>query len=423
MGVESKGNGTAAAVVMVRGPAAVSVRGRCQLLGMDVSNQQIRVRVGKVLPFEPAPDCALGIDGGEWWEAGSPSAAGTSMWEGVAGRIVARCKRRAKPVSVMVVGATDVGKSTFCAYLANRALRAGIVPCVIIDGDIGQGDLAPPSALGAAVLRQPVADLRDAHTEFFEFVGDITPSSAGTARLVASKMRSLLRRTRGLSSLQIINTDGYVADGGAAYKRMLARALRPDVVVAIGGRREAPQLQPGPWLLLRARRGGHPAAAKSRSERIARRLDQYLRYVGQGSVTKSLDAVRFMHASGSSDAARRGGFVTAAPDEAEDGMFVALGTTTRTSAIPAVTAATASHGEKSWLQVVGFGIIDGIDKTAGTITIKTGLPPQRFDTICQSSILLLRGGMGGGEARIRERQEGDEEKRGAGPPVSETQGR
>lgn len=332
---------------MVRGPAAVSVRGRCQLLGMDVSGQRVPVKAGKVLPFEPEPDCALDIDGGEWWEeAGPSSAAGTSMWERVAGRVIARCRGRARPLSVMVIGATDMGKSTFCAYLANRALRAGIVPCVIVDGDIGQGDLAPPSALGAAILWQPVADLRDANTEFFEFVGDITPSSARIARLVASKMRSLKRRTQGLSCLQIINTDGYVADGGAAYKRMLAGAIRPDVVVAIGSRREAPQLQPGPWLLLRARRGGHPAAAKSRSERIARRLDQYLRYVGQGSVTKSLDAVRFVRASGgsrSSDAARHGGFAAASPDEAEQGdMFVALGT-----APVATTAAAARHGEKN----------------------------------------------------------------------------
>lgn len=366
---------------MVRGSASVQVRGACSVLGMDVSGLQVSVRAGKVLPFEPAQGCELGIDGGEWWEA-SPSAAGTSMWEWVAQRVIARCRqansRPAAAVIVMVVGATDTGKSTFCTYLANSALRANITPCVV-DGDIGQGDLAPPSALGAAVLRGPVTDLRDVNAEFFEFVGDISPSSAAVRRLVAGKMRALLGRTRRLARLQIINTDGYVAgDGGAAYKRMLARALRPDIVVALGrrgggrGGGTPPPLY-GPWLLLRARQGGHPASAKTRSERVGRRLDQYMRHVGHGSVTVDARAVRFarpVHAGSS-----------VSPAKVEEGTFVALA---------------AARG----MVVTGFGIIESVDADSMKATIRTCLPAQSFDTIYLGSVRLLDGA----EARISETQ-------------------
>lgn len=370
---------------MVRGPASVQVRGACSVLGMDVSGLQVRVRTGKVLPFEPAQGCELGIKGGEWWEA-SPSAAGTSMWEWVAQRIIARCmhasSRPAAAVIVMVVGATDTGKSTFCTYLANSALRANITPCVI-DGDIGQGDLAPPSALGAAVLRGPATDLRDVNAGFFEFVGDISPSSAATKRLVAGKMRALLGRTRRLARLQIINTDGYVAgDGGAAYKRMLVLALRPDIVVSLGrrgggrgrGRGTPPSLY-GPWLLLRARQGGHPAAAKTRSERVGRRLDQYTQHVGQGSVTVDTRAVRFARPG-------RAGSLVLPAKEVEEGTFVAL-------------------AAASGMVVTGFGIIESIDESGMAVTIRTALPAQSFDTVYLGSVRLLEGA----EVRINETQD------------------
>src|SRR5688500_17831705 len=121
---------------MVRGPATVGVEGRCSVLGMDVSGRQVAVRAGKALPFEAAQDCTLDIDGEAW--SADPSTAGTAMWKNVAQKILSGCS------VVMVAGGVDAGKSTFCTYLANAAISRGITPCVI-DGDIGQGDLAPPA--------------------------------------------------------------------------------------------------------------------------------------------------------------------------------------------------------------------------------------------------------------------------------------
>ena len=323
------------AVVMVRGPAAVRVKGRCHVLGMDISGRQVAVRVGKALPFEAGQDCALDIDGEAW--SADPSAAGTAMWKSAVQTMLSRHDAVAV---VIVTGEVDSGKSTFCAYLANVAISRGITPCVI-DGDIGQGDLAPPAAMGAAAMYAPVTDLRDVKARFFEFIGSNSP--AGNERLVAGRIRSLLGRTQNLAELHIINTDGYT---DIPYKRMLARTLRPDAMVVLGSRRLATELK-GPWQMIRAKSSWQ--ATKTYPERVGHRLEQFMHYVGEGYVTIAVDRVKFVYSS------------RLAPG-AMEGMFVGL-------------------GEKG--RVKGFGIIEGIGED---ITIKTSV--LHFTTIWLSGVSL-----------------------------------
>jgi len=49
---------------------------------------------------------------------------------------------------VMVVGPTDVGKSTLCKLLLNYAVRSGRQP-IYVDIDVGQGQITLPGAVGA----------------------------------------------------------------------------------------------------------------------------------------------------------------------------------------------------------------------------------------------------------------------------------
>ena len=334
-------------VTMVKGPAAVRVEGMCSVLGMDVSGMQVSVRPGKALPFEPEAGCWLDISGESW--PADPSRAGTSMWKRVAGRILA------KHVTVMLIGGTDTGKSTLSIYLANAALKAEIVPCVI-DGDIGQGDLAPPGAIGAAIVSAPAVDLRDVAASSVEFVGITSP--AGLERLVATRMLSMLSRMRGAASLFIVNTDGYVSDGGLRYKRMLARMIRPDIVVVIGRERKlAASMAHGPWLLLRARSACQ--ATKTRQDRIGRRVEQFMRYIGQEMVEKNIASLQFVYRG------RRLPAGCALQLLAQD-MFVALGSKGR---------------------VDGFGLVQGVD--ADNIMIKTAI--LDFSTLYLSDIAIRDG--------------------------------
>ena len=353
-------------VRMIKGPAKVVVKGACHVLGRDVSGQTVNVRAGKALPFEPGNrwctlHARLGYGARLWWA--DPKQAGTSMWLSLARQISGLAIGKKKTI-VILVGDTDTGKSTLAIYLANMAIRHGLVPS-IIDADIGQGDLAPPTAIGAAVLSKQVVDLRDVNTSVFEFVGSISP--VGFEELIAKKLRSMLDRTSQLADICIVNTDGYVRNGGVQYKAMIAEELQPDAVISLGENAELFEMwhKGASWQILRARSSNQ--VYKSRFERLNRRLDQFLRYVGNGYFTiVNLSEVKFdyMNMLFSPSDLFQSPIKQLEPDNMT-GMFVGLG----------------SNGN-----VMGFGVIISVNSDNGIVHIQTNI--NSFDTIYLSNIRL-----------------------------------
>jgi polynucleotide 5'-hydroxyl-kinase GRC3/NOL9 len=353
-------------VKMIKGPAEVIVKGACHVLGRDVSGQTVKVRAGKTLPFEPSNrwcrlHARLGY-GARLWSA-DPNEAGTLMWLNLARRISDLASR--KKTTVMLVGDTDTGKSTLAMYLANMAIRRGLVPS-IIDGDIGQGDLAPPTAIGSAFVSKQVVDLRDVNNSLFEFVGSISP--VGFEELIVKKLRSMLNRTSQLADISIVNTDGYVRNGGIEYKSMIAQELQPDAIISLGknilsNRWRKVQQQP-PCQILRARSSSQ--AYKSRLERLNHRLDQFLRYIGDENRIANLSQIKFdyMNMLFSSSDLRQPPIKQLEPENMV-GMFVGLGSNNT---------------------VLGFGIIININPDNGIIHIKTNI--NSFDNIYLSNIRL-----------------------------------
>ena len=352
-------------VRMIKGPAKVVVKGGpCHVLGRDVSGQTVKVRPGKALPFELGNKwcrlhARLGYGARSWWA--DPKQAGTSMWLSLAQQVSDLAT--GKKTIVMLVGDTDTGKSTLAIYLANTAIRRGLIPS-IIDADIGQGDLAPPTAIGAAILSKQVVDLRDVNTSLFEFVGSISP--VGFEELIAKKLKSMLDRTSKLADICIVNTDGYVRNGGIQYKAMIAKELQPDAVISLGENVEMFDMwhKGASWQILRARSSNQ--AYKSRLERLNRRLDQFLRYVGNGYSIVNLSQVKFdyMNRLFSPSDLFQLPLKQLEPDNMT-GMFVGLG----------------SKGN-----VMGFGVIIALDSDNGNINIQTNI--NLFNTIYLSNISL-----------------------------------
>jgi polynucleotide 5'-hydroxyl-kinase GRC3/NOL9 len=365
-------------VRMVKGPAKVFVKGACHVLGRNVSGQTVKVRAGKALPFEPTGMCRLqarlGRGGRLWWA--DPRQAGTSMWRCLVDQVFALIAANKKTFTVMLVGDTDTGKSTLAIYLANMAIRRGLVPSVI-DGDIGQGDLAPPTAIGAAILSKQVVDLRDVYvdnsnnnnnTNLFEFIGSISP--AGFECLIAKKLRSMLDRTSPLADICIVNTDGYIRDGGVQYKKTIAEEIQPDLVISLDDDDDddlfdSGEHMVGSWQILRARPSSQ--TYKSRIERLNRRLDQFLRYVGNGLSIVNLSQVKFNYRNELFSPSKL--FhppIKQLEQENMKGMFVGLG----------------SNGI-----VVGFGVIKNVNlSNNSSIRIQTNI--NSFDIIYLSNIRL-----------------------------------
>ena len=361
-------------VRMVKGPAKVFVKGACHVLGRNVSGQTVKVRAGKALPFEPTGMCRLqarlGRGGRIWWA--DPRQAGTSMWRCLVDQVFALIAVNKKTFTVMLVGDTDTGKSTLAIYLANMAIRRGLVPSVI-DGDIGQGDLAPPTAIGAAVLSKQVVDLRDVYvdnnnnTNLFEFIGSISP--AGFECLIAKKLRSMLDRTSPLADICIVNTDGYVRNGGVQYKKMIAEEIQPDLVICLDDDDDdlfdSGEHMVGSWQILRARPSSQ--TYKSRIERLNRRLDQFLRHVGNGLSIVNLSQVKFNYRNDLfSPSELFHPPIKQLEQENMKGMFVGLG----------------SNGI-----IMGFGVIKNVNlSNNSSMRIQTNI--NSFDTIYLSNIRL-----------------------------------
>ena len=350
-------------VCMVRGPARVVVHGRCEVLGMDVSGHTISVRPGKSLPFEPRSQCRLRVKSGrgsrKWWA--DASSAGTSMWRTAVSDVLSLLQNFRNPLVVMVAGGTDVGKSTFCKYLANRAIADGVTT-TIIDGDIGQSDLAPPSVIGAAALGHQILDLRDINATVFEFVGSTSPR--GLESFISQRLGSIVTRPSFRADLCIVNTDGYVDNGGVMYKKMIATKMQPGIIVLLGKNLVLhDSLASGPWEILQARASSQ--AQKSRSVRMWRRQDQFARYIGSGRLMIDPSTITFVF--------RGEGYIfsqlqtmTTLPFHLEQmkGMFVGLG----------------SGGD-----IAGFGVIDSM--TQETLVVMTDI--RNFDTVYLSDVRLV----------------------------------
>ena len=131
---------------------------------------------------------------------------------------------------VVVLGATDTGKSTFIrAFLASVGRST-----TLIDLDPGQKMIGPPGTVALGRLEPAIV-------ERFIFIGSTSSSGiSAIARAAAELARSADR-----SAPFIANTSGFVTGLGARLQAATVAALKPDLIVEIGTAPDAPPLVPG----------------------------------------------------------------------------------------------------------------------------------------------------------------------------------
>jgi polynucleotide 5'-hydroxyl-kinase GRC3/NOL9 len=140
--------------------------------------------------------------------------------------------------NLLVIGAPDVGKSTFARYLYHRLLFAG-VQAAYIDGDPGQNQLGPPSTMTLVIPKAPVVPPPE-QTDFpqgkmcLSFIGSTSPVGHMLPMMTGAALLERTARQAGVHSL-VFDSDGLVepAAGGLALKLALIDLLRPTVVFAI----------------------------------------------------------------------------------------------------------------------------------------------------------------------------------------------
>jgi polynucleotide 5'-hydroxyl-kinase GRC3/NOL9 len=130
----------------------------------------------------------------------------------------------------LVLGASDTGKTTLIKALAKRvALRQ---PVAIIDADIGQSHLGPPTTVGWAVVGSAETDLGELSAEGISFVGDVTP--VGHLLQLTAAIMLCVRQASEAAALVLIDTPGLVRGAAAAALWWeLQRMLRPKQIIAV----------------------------------------------------------------------------------------------------------------------------------------------------------------------------------------------
>src|SRR4051812_33348309 len=121
---------------------------------------------------------------------------------------------------VMVIGAADVGKSTLCRVLLGAARASGRT-AAFLDADVGQKTVGPPACVTAS----------EESGSRLVFVGTTDPVR-GWHRIVDGT-RTLANAVK--ADLTIVNTNGLLGGPGRSLKADKMAALRPDLLIALGG--------------------------------------------------------------------------------------------------------------------------------------------------------------------------------------------
>jgi polynucleotide 5'-hydroxyl-kinase GRC3/NOL9 len=189
--------------------------------------------------------------------------------------------------TMMIVGPSDVGKSTFARYLLKRLCK--IYPRVAyLDGDPGQSTLGPPATMTLAIAENGDDTFPPQGRRWRKFVGSVSP--VGNMLAVLTCAARLLEVAREIEAQAVVyDTTGLVepALGGIHLKLAKIDLLRPAVLFALQRDKELQNL------LLPLHRRRHisvlelsPSSAAQRrdpSVRKAHRAAQFSQYFTSGS--------------------------------------------------------------------------------------------------------------------------------------------
>ena len=112
--------------------------------------------------------------------------------------------------AVMVIGGTDVGKTTFTRLLVNRAVVFGR-RVAVLDADPGQSEIGPPGCVGLAFVDAPVTLLSELDPIALGFIGSVSPAGHLPEHITAVRRLADMADGRRL----IVDSSGYLHGSGA----------------------------------------------------------------------------------------------------------------------------------------------------------------------------------------------------------------
>lgn len=132
----------------------------------------------------------------------------------------------------ILLGATDTGKSTLAQFLIFHLCRRGLM-VALVDADIGQSFLGPPTTIGLSLFKShPDWELVLSPPEIF-FVGSTTPEGYFPSHLKGVK-RMVDKAISSGAEVVLIDTTGFVSgEAGKELKRRKIELLSPRFILAL----------------------------------------------------------------------------------------------------------------------------------------------------------------------------------------------
>ena len=185
----------------------------------------------------------------------------------------------------LLVGGLDSGKSTLARHIARVAIAEGQT-VGLLDADVGQSTIGPPTTVGLRLVRAEAELEPDAlaRADHLAFVGATSPQSHLLPLVVGTRLMLDRARAEG-ADLVVADTTGLVSGVyGQVLKFHKVGLLQPDLVVGLA---RGEELEPVLGVITRfypaeiARLGIHPDVVPTSVERRAQlREESMQRYFG-----------------------------------------------------------------------------------------------------------------------------------------------
>ncbi len=139
--------------------------------------------------------------------------------------------------AVLVLGSTDTGKSIctllFANFWAKHGRKVGIV-----DVDMGQSDLGPPTTIGMVLINKPTKGLKEFSTDSLYFVGSTSPINYFLPTICGTKKLIDEGKKKG-AEIIIVDTTGLVkGNPGRTLKESMIDIISPSHIIALQRRDE-----------------------------------------------------------------------------------------------------------------------------------------------------------------------------------------
>ncbi|MEK6679467.1 MAG: Clp1/GlmU family protein [Nitrospirota bacterium] len=152
--------------------------------------------------------------------------AGVEGWETAASRIASD-----KGVAI-ILGAPDSGKTTFARFLVDYLTKKQL-SVAMVDADMGQSTLGPPTTIGMSVFKSAPHWLEDIPCRSLHFVGSTSPEKHFISTIVGVKKMTESALGHG-ADITLIDTSGLVyGNAGRLLKSQKIDIINPAHIIAI----------------------------------------------------------------------------------------------------------------------------------------------------------------------------------------------